>query len=523
FYSIGTRTEGAPEIPRRNHTYERRARDKVIRKINYNFSNQYFYYKSFDCKKLGRNINSNQIKSKGKMRILLLCLLSLCAAATDGKGLLEAASDGGITSTKEAAGEIEIRTEDTGVDIFAQATKSRDLGIAKDSLEATKEFIEFFNSEIFEKVNGNVTQVAEVVSKVFTFVTSVIDLIQHLQGTESAEMKFLREQFAQVHAKLDSISLQLDDVKRLIEWRTTRVMYANYETFIIAASSILNNYVAAPESSREVLKRQFIAAFQHNPLAPLKLYQAIVEKDFVIAENLAAAVVHYTQNHRRHVINFLLAMQRLIMRGAQLEIAYEKMVHGDGAGNVAKTVWNGRMEKLLIRMMRLENEIKSKYHSQMTSDIGGVILNNRHLSNKDFSGHMYRFLADKFDRRYWIALSYKDVSGGDKHWVSYCGGDARFRTHGGRNVVVASSNPGSSRFTRAKGNAALDAAQRVGSGSHAESWTNLIRSKIGNSCSDAAFVGSICWGCDVWFTMRSDRYVYRKMSNRGDINTVVFG
>ncbi|PAA78885.1 hypothetical protein BOX15_Mlig026676g3 [Macrostomum lignano] len=343
------------------------------------------------------------------------------------------------------------------------------------------------------------------------------------QGGESAEMKFLREQFAQVHAKLDSISLQLDDVKRLIEWRTTRVMYANYETFIIAASSILNNYVAAPESSREVLKRQFIAAFQHNPLAPLKLYQAIVEKNFVIAENLAAAVVHYTQNHRRHVINFLLAMQRLIMRGAQLEIAYEKMVHGDGAGNVAKTVWDGRMQKLLSRMKQLETDVTNRYHSQMTSDIGRVILDNRHLSNKDFSGHMYRFLADKFDRRYWIALSYKDVSGGDKHWVSYCGGDARFRTHGGRNVVVASSNPGSSRFTRAKGNAALDAAQRVGSGSHAESWTNLIRSKIGNSCSDAAFVGSICWGCDVWFTMRSDRYVYRKMSNRGDINTVVFG
>lgn len=157
------------------------------------------------------------------------------------------------------------------------------------------------------------------------FVSFVLGFIP---GSESAELRYMKEMMTQIENRFDRIDSQLDDVKRLINWNPIRVKFGEIEQIIESMSMEFQhlykgstNYLNAAESRKEHFVSTYKADY-HN--SGYKLYRAIVSGG-VFEIPLGDSIIDFTKYDRKKTQMFLFGIMQLLLQAAKVEIAYSQI------------------------------------------------------------------------------------------------------------------------------------------------------------------------------------------------------
>ena len=88
-------------------------------------------------------------------------------------------------------------------------------------------------------------------------------------------------------------------------------------------------------------------------------------------------------------------------------------------------------------MEKVDQYVKSKWREQAEIDLEKFAQSKVELNHKDFAHALYNMLTAKYPWRHWLVIVYDPISGGEKHWMSACGGYIKFRYYN-RNIVISS-------------------------------------------------------------------------------------
>lgn len=169
-------------------------------------------------------------------------------------------------------------------------------------------------------------------------VKNLVDLIKTFTGgsSESAELKYMKEQFAIVNTKLDALEYDFKEVKDLIDWRVVKVNVGRYEGRIRQLTEALTNFVNAPKGAEEVFRMMFVSAYEFDYSdSASKLYNALSNENNIFSDNLFHVSAKYFENHKARIVSFISYVLQVIQKGVMLEAAYHNMtdskVSSDGS------------------------------------------------------------------------------------------------------------------------------------------------------------------------------------------------
>ena len=337
---------------------------------------------------------------------------------------------------------------------------------------------------------------------------------------DSPEMKFMKQKFEEVNNKLDIITSEFQEVKNAIDWSTVVVSYGAYERKIRAAESNLNRIYEVQGQARQSEQRNFINQYESDFDNSLqKLYDAIMNNDHVFSKNVIEAAVKQTKNHKRKVEQFSLGLIQLLIQGIKVKVSYYGL-KGWTSNHVTRN-WQGKMNTLRLKLQRVSNEVKGRYHTQLKIDADDIIRRHHGLGNKGLMQKLHDFVDNKYDWRYWFVAVYDDMYGFDVHTISLCGGYSLLHQHK-KNIIISSQDKSySSRFKQTDANNLLQGVERdINScsmrdpGDRARALVNNLRGKTGKGCVPYAAVMAVKTGKGLWFRSWSNHRAYRKIEKR---------
>ncbi|KAK3094525.1 hypothetical protein FSP39_002862 [Pinctada imbricata] len=258
----------------------------------------------------------------------------------------------------------------------------------------------------------------------------------------SPELQLMLREFARINAKFDQVFSKIDELETVIIEKAIKSQYGKYQSKISALSHLLNNFLnvssnGASDGTRESRKNKFLEEYnKSDTTATLELWQGMMSQR-VLRDYIPESVAKYTSNHRLQTQNILKRVLNSIIQGVNVMMYRYQMIGDNGTYIDQKSLWDERIQQLVSEMIKFDRKVADRYGKQSEKDTDVILANMFGASNKDVADVLYPFLSQKYDWRNWLVVVYDPLYGGDKHYVRFCGGFHRFRTHG-RNTVVAS-------------------------------------------------------------------------------------
>lgn len=139
---------------------------------------------------------------------------------------------------------------------------------------------------------------------------------------DSAELKYMKNQFKIVNNKLDKITREFQNVKNAITWNGVVVSYGRYERKIRNAEENLNRiFTVTGKKNREHERKNFIRNYENDFSNSLqKLYDVIVKKDHVFSKNILETVTIQMNYHKRKIEKFSLGLVQLLIQGIKVSL-----------------------------------------------------------------------------------------------------------------------------------------------------------------------------------------------------------
>ncbi|CAC5365739.1 unnamed protein product [Mytilus coruscus] len=275
----------------------------------------------------------------------------------------------------------------------------------------------------------------------------------------SPELLAIRKLHKDIDTRFDQVDAKFADVKRLINWSTVKVQFSDIEQKINAVYRKYEEMYQAPSNALNGEKQLFISNYESDfQNSGIKLYDGVMNAGNVFGEGLLIPCMKYTQYDRRRCGTFSSGILKLLVRAAELELAYLQLKGLSENVDYHTKQWKSRFDHVRSAMSHADATIAAKYHDQSTIDIDRYALDHPgdKMNNHDWANNMYNFLTQKYYWRDWMVISYKDVTGGDKHWNRACGGYLKFRNHG-RNIAVASVDKRTRHLDMTKAKAVVNA------------------------------------------------------------------
>ncbi|XP_033102421.1 uncharacterized protein LOC117105404 [Anneissia japonica] len=309
-------------------------------------------------------------------------------------------------------------------------------------VEAGNAIVEVLSDENLSKTFGKIATIASKIGPFLGAIGPAIALISiFLPDSPSPELQYMKKKFAEMDQKFDKVFTKFEEVENLIQETSLKAQYGEYEHTISALSYRLQQFLSAPTDAVQGQKETFISAYESSyGSATYKLWRGMME-DTVLSDNIPETAIKYTDNNRGRVQGIMKGVTNLILQGVKVHLSYLKAKGRDATYEDEKNTWENNIIQLTNHMKIVDEKVTNAWYTQVEIDLNNnlALLNGK--SNSDFADKFYAFLNEKYDWRYWNIVVYNPISGGDNHWVKWCGGYHSFRKHG-RNVVISSVDQG---------------------------------------------------------------------------------
>ncbi|XP_052092943.1 uncharacterized protein LOC127729024 [Mytilus californianus] len=288
------------------------------------------------------------------------------------------------------------------------------------------------------------TGLVRIADKVAPFLGVVAPFISFVFGFipkgPSAELLAIRNLHKDIDTRFDQVDRKFSDVKQLINWSSVKVQFSSIEQKINAVYRKYREMYQAPTNALAGEKQLFISNYESDfQNSGIKLYDGVLNVGRVFGDGLLVPCMTYTKYDRRKCSEFSSGILNLLLKSAELELAYLQLKGLSSNVDYHAKQWKTRIDQVRSAMSHADRTIASKYHDQSNAEIDRYALDHPgdKMNNHDWANNMYNSLSRKYYWRDWMVISYKDVTGDDKHWNKVCGGYSKFRNHG-RNILIAS-------------------------------------------------------------------------------------
>ncbi|KAK3106234.1 hypothetical protein FSP39_015806, partial [Pinctada imbricata] len=276
-----------------------------------------------------------------------------------------------------------------------------------------------------------------------------------LPKEESAELKFMKKKFAEVDANFGKVFNRFSEIKNLIQEKSLRNQFSDYESKIVVLSRRLHHLLNAPTDVVEEYKATFIESKRSSyDDAASVIWNGMMGKSQGFQYDIPREAMKYTNNHRRRVQEIMNGGLSLILQGVKVHLTYLTLIGRKHSYETEKKEWEGRINAVLQRMKEIDNEVVSQWEKQSEEDSVALMSEYKDKSNGALADKVYSMLTEKYDWKLWFVVVYDPLHGADKHWVWYCGGFHKFRHHG-KNMVVATTDKARSPLKRSCAEAEL--------------------------------------------------------------------
>ncbi|XP_058629141.1 SE-cephalotoxin-like [Onychostoma macrolepis] len=205
----------------------------------------------------------------------------------------------------------------------------------------TKDFLQSLG-EVFKKEGdkakpvGDVLKVFGSLGKVaagFGFIGSLISFIFALIPQSDPTLEFMKEQFAEVNRKLDSLSLQISTLQTEMEWTSYASSYSKDENVIKNSWAKLTEFIqtapfASTQEQKTRLAERFTTFYENtgteNSVA--NLYRYITENNSVsLNKNLLKLIIEKSNGNFNVLVQYSTYFTTLMVSGLKLNVFYYKM------------------------------------------------------------------------------------------------------------------------------------------------------------------------------------------------------
>ena len=257
-----------------------------------------------------------------------------------------------------------------------------------------------------------------------------------LTFTNSPELQYMKREFAKVEANFGKMFNRLDRVENLIMEKGLKAQYAADEKQILHLWNELQN-MRTSQGKRQIdtHKRSFLREYKsQQPL--FNLWHGMAGSG-ILSDQIPSTAMKYLDYDRKKVQILMKGVFSLILKGVEIELAYYMLKGDNHTYNARLSAWEQNVIKVVDKMLNYDQKVANEWKDQSGKDLDSKLAQWDGWSQSGFADNLRKFLKDKYYWRDWFVIAYDPIKGSDVHWVKWCGGHHRFRSHG-RNVVVAS-------------------------------------------------------------------------------------
>lgn len=266
-------------------------------------------------------------------------------------------------------------------------------------------------------------------------------IFSHVGNSESQELLAIKRMYNDMDRRFGQIEKRLNDISLQSNWTRVSNQYSGIESHITAISSLLRNIYEKPLALKNIEKEYFIKTMENTcMLCSTELYNGIMGINKGFSDNILQTAMVTSKYDRPMMQTFMIGLFKLLIQGITNELAYRKFVHGEINYVSYRRQWAVRLFNLTAQMQRINEETKSKYHTQAEKDIALFSQTNpiNSLPNRNFSENLYNFLVGKYDWRDWLVIVYSGkIWGVHNHINHVCDGYRRYGMYD-RDVLIAS-------------------------------------------------------------------------------------
>lgn len=266
-------------------------------------------------------------------------------------------------------------------------------------------------------------------------------IFSHVGNSESQELLAIKRMYNEMNRRFDVVDNRLNDLSLQIDWTRVSNQYSGIERHINAIYSLLRDIYESPLAFKIQRKEDFIQSMKSTcMLCSIELYNGIMGINKGLSDDIIQTAMATLKNDRPKMQTFMLGLFKLLIQGITNDLAYKKFTHPERDDIIYRRQWEVRLSNLTAKMQRIDEETKSKYHTQAEKDI--ALFSQTHpinsLPNRNFSENLYNFLVGKYDWRDWLVIVYSGkIWGVPNHINHVCDGYRRYGMYG-RDVLIAS-------------------------------------------------------------------------------------
>ncbi|XP_061178483.1 uncharacterized protein LOC133187141 [Saccostrea echinata] len=304
-------------------------------------------------------------------------------------------------------------------------------------LEAGAEIAQAISEKNFtgtmEKLKTKTNPFLKMIGPLIKGVSSLLGL-----QIESTELKFMRNMLSKIENRFDQVDQRLEEIARKIDWNRVNIQFFTFEKKILAMKMELDKFFnASSDSEFSSISDTFLKMYEcvYENSAQM-LYRHIVSHESTFSSNILTEAMRANEYNRRDVQAFLLGLSKLVIVGAEIEIAYysQKLpTYLDAHENK----WITQINNMREAMEKLDIVIETNFMEVATEDAKKILAHSRGKSNVIVANEIFGKLMDKFYWRYWFVAVYGDIK---EHHVWLCNETATSIFHfSGFNLLLAST------------------------------------------------------------------------------------
>ncbi|KAK7149176.1 hypothetical protein R3I94_008706 [Phoxinus phoxinus] len=234
----------------------------------------------------------------------------------------------------------------------SQVTKvEKGLTMSKEFLQRLSDVGEFLKKKT-EDTSESLVKVLKVfgsigkVAAYFGFIGALISFILAFIPQSNPMFEFMKEQFAEVNRKLDSLSLQISTLQTQMEWTSYASSYGKDENVIKNSWAKLTEFIksaplASTQEEKTRLAERFTTFYENtgteNSVA--NFYRYITETNPVsLNKNLLQLIIEKSNGDFNILVQYSTYFTTLMVSGLKLNVFYYKLKGYDGEGKAQEAV-----------------------------------------------------------------------------------------------------------------------------------------------------------------------------------------
>ncbi len=303
-----------------------------------------------------------------------------------------------------------------GIKVSQVSQVEKGMTLSKELLQRVNDLAEFVSKKE-DTARDSVLKVLKVFSSLgkvaasFGFIGALISFIFAFIPQSNPMFEFMKEQFAEINRKLDSLSLQISTLQTEMEWTNYASSYGKDENVIKNSWAKLTEFiktapVASTQEQKTRLAERFTTFYENtgteNSVA--NFYRYITENNPVsLNKNLLQLIIEKSNGDFNVLVQYTTYFTTLMISGLKLNVFYYKLKGYDGEAKAQEAVT--QLSNTLSAIQDALIECADGFETWAHKD--ALKLSNQPFSkNEKLATDIKKHLESKFHWFKWIVIAH---------------------------------------------------------------------------------------------------------------------